>query len=324
MTPVPAPDLTAAHALLQGLIDYAGLFPPAKLGMAESARNYAAYLRSPESWMLGRFICPVSRLEEFRAATVGLLPTPSGNGAPGTPHSDSPWPISAVIDGDLDENLDAIFAFNAEHAIPARGLAVIDAAEIKIPPEKPAAAFIDESLDLMSEEVYPFFELPPGGDLRGPIAALSGADAGAKLRTGGITPDAFPPAPTVAGFLLACAAADVPFKATAGLHHPIRSEHPLTYEPGCPRGTMHGFVNVFFAAALAHAHRHERGGEQTLARILSETDPRAFRFEPGSITWNEHALDISQLGIARETFALSFGSCSFTEPVQDLRALGVV
>lgn len=333
-------SLSAAHALLQGLVDYAGLFPPARLSMADAAGNYAKYLRSPESWMLGRFICPVSRLEEFRAAAAGLLPTGgSANGsAPAhAPHAEAPWPISAIIDGDLDENLDAIFAFNAEHGQPSKGLAVIDAAEIRVPPDKPAAAFIDESLDLIPEEVFPFFEIaimPEKGqsgtaspDLRGPIAALSGADAGAKVRTGGLTPDAFPAPERLAEFLLACTAADVPFKATAGLHHPVRAEHPLTYEPGCPRGVMHGFLNLFFAAALAHANRHASAGDaarETLSRVLLEVDPRAFVFSERALAWHDFTIDSTQIALARETFALSFGSCSFDEPVADLKALRII
>lgn len=340
--------LSAFHALMQGLIDYAGLYPPAKLGMTEAVAKYASYLRSPQSWMLGRFICPVSRLEEFRAATMAHLPhnqptsrppatRPPHPGelsplAPDTHshHASEPWPISAIIDGDLDENLDAIFAFNREHAQPTKGLAVVDAIEIKVPGSgSGAAVFIDESLDLIPEEIYPFFELavlPEKGstempDLRGPIAALSGADAGAKLRSGGVTPDAFPSVDRVAEFIAHCAAADVPFKATAGLHHPVRAEHPLTYEPGCPRGVMHGFLNVFIGAAIIRTLRLDAA---SAAPILLESDPRAFSISPRSIGWRQYAVDAEQVALARETFALSYGSCSFTEPVDDLKSLGLL
>lgn len=332
--------LSALIALLQGLIDYAGLFPPAKLSMSECARNYGQYLRSPDSWMLGRFICPVSRLEEFRTAAAPLLPrresAPVQNNGSARPedmvietsgdHADQPWPISALIDGDLDENLDAVFAFNHEHAQVRNGLAVIDAVEIKVPASgggQTGAEFIDASLDLMSEDVYPFFEIPvqpDNADFRGMIAALSGADAGAKIRTGGVTPDAFPSPERVAEFILACAAADVPFKATAGLHHPVRAEHPLTYEPGCPRGIMHGFLNVFIAASAA---RTQRTDAATIAQVLAETDPRAFVFSEAAVTWRGKSIPAEALGLARETFALSYGSCSFTEPCEDLRKLGL-
>lgn len=332
------PRLTAFAALMQGLIDYAGLYPPAKLDMAEATRNYAQYLRSEQSWMLGRFICPVSRLQELRR--VGGEHFPRGSGArpngthragdmaddPGAFHASEPWPISAIIDGDVDENLDAIFAFNREHSRPQAGLAIIDAVEIKVLTEGSGPVgtdFIDSTLDLMAEEVYPFFEipvLPESADLRGLIAALSGADAGAKIRTGGVTPDAFPGAKRVAEFIVACAAADVPFKATAGLHHPVRADYPLTYEPNCPRAVMHGFLNVFVAAAAA---KTQRADAAAIAEVLAETDPRAFVFKELGIFWRGKELSAEQVGLTRETFALSYGSCSFTEPCDDLKKLGL-
>lgn len=311
----------AIHALMSGLIDYAGLFPPAKLPMAQCVENYAKYLASPESWMLGRFIMPVSRIEEFRKAAASLLPKRIDDEDP----SQAPWPISALSDGDLDEDLDAIFSFNGEHAEPRNGLAVIDAVEIKVPPTSdadpaPSVDFIENALDIMAEGVYPFFELPLGTDLRGPIAALAGADAAAKVRTGGVTPEAIPCSHRVAEFIVACAQADVPFKATAGLHHAVRAEFNLTYEKGCPRAVMHGFLNVFVAAAMIREYRLVA---EEAARILDEIDPRAFKIDEGSIAWGPGRLETEQVERARELFALSYGSCSFDEPVEELRALGL-
>jgi hypothetical protein len=307
------------HALMQGLIDYAGLFPPAKLDMPAAVRNYDHYLQSQHAWMLGRFILPVSRLEEFRKASASVLPR---NG-----DEDEPWPLSVLIDGELDENLDAIYAFNREHADESSGLAVIDAVEIKVPLENgsPLAQFVDDTLDRVPDELFPFFELPApgiaGADIRGCLAVLSDADAAAKLRTGGVTADSVPPAKNIAEFILACAGADVPFKATAGLHHAIRAEHGLTYEPNCPRSIMHGFLNVFIAAALA---KQSRISADTLARVLEERDPKAFSFSDTRLTWRDHALGMDQLEDARHGFALSYGSCSFEEPTQELTTLGLI
>ncbi len=307
-------------ALLTNLIDYAGLYPPAKLGMSAAVDNYATYLQSAQSWMLGRFIAPVSRLEEFRREARGLLPTtdpPPNEGSDFHP-AQVPWRISAIIDGDLEENLDAIFAFNHEHQQPKNGLANIDAIELKAV----SPIDIDRALDSIPEEVYPFFEIPllagqgQNADTRGFVAALSGTDAAAKIRTGGLTPDAFPPVDSIAAFLVA--AADVPFKATAGLHHPVRSEHPLTYEPNCPRGVMHGFINVFVAACIA---RSSRVTAEQLTRVLSETSPGAFRLTDDALYWQSVRVDTDQVQEAREVFATSFGSCSFEEPAEDLRAL---
>ena len=109
------------------------------------------------------------------------------------------------------------------------------------------------------------------------------------------------------------------FKATAGLHHPIRAEQPLTYEPDPPRAVMHGFVNLFLAAAFARTARADRG---LLESILSETDPTAFAFSEKTARWRDRELDTVAMSKTRESFALSYGSCSFTEPIDDVRALG--
>jgi hypothetical protein len=134
----------------------------------------------------------------------------------------------------------------------------------------------------------------------------------AKIRTGGLTPEAFPSSQDIAQFLRQCAQHGVAFKATAGLHHPIRCVRPLTYEPDAPRGTMHGFINVFMAAALLpHAEA-----------ILEEADPQAFAFDDDTASWRNHAVMTDDLARVREEFAISFGSCSFEEPVKDLQELG--
>jgi hypothetical protein len=157
-----------------------------------------------------------------------------------------------------------------------------------------------------------------GIDARAFAAALAGADAGAKIRTGGVTPEAIPACEHVANFIEAMAAAEVPVKATAGLHHAVRAMYPLTYEPNCQAAVMHGFLNVFVAACMMQAS----GGRFRHAKeLLAETDVKAIRFNRESIRWRDyeiHAMDVIR---ARESLALSFGSCSFDEPVQDIKRL---
>jgi hypothetical protein len=149
-----------------------------------------------------------------------------------------------------------------------------------------------------------------------PLEQVTGAFA--KVRTGGLTPDAIPSAETIADFLARAAARRLPFKATAGLHHPIRSLRPLTYADDSPRAVMHGFVNVFVAAACAW-HDVDR---DVLVEVLREEDPRAFAFDDDELRWRGLRLSTAQIRTARRDFAHSFGSCSFEEPVADLRALG--
>jgi hypothetical protein len=134
----------------------------------------------------------------------------------------------------------------------------------------------------------------------------------AKIRTGGLTEEAFPTPQRIAAFMRACKEHGVAFKATAGLHHPLRCVRPLTHEPNAPTGLMHGFVNFFLAAAML---------EDAVA-ILEEKDAGAFAFDDEGASWRDRRVSTEELASLRRDFAISFGSCSFEEPIADLRALG--
>ena len=152
------------------------------------------------------------------------------------------------------------------------------------------------------------------------LAALKRRGARAKVRTGGVVPEAIPEPGEVALFIVACAAACLPWKATAGLHHPVRAEQALTYEPASPRAVMHGFLNVFAAAAFARAG----AARSDLDAVLCETQASAFRFDDEGLAWRRLRATTPELAATRRDFAGSFGSCSFAEPVADLRALGIL
>jgi len=162
----------------------------------------------------------------------------------------------------------------------------------------------------------------------------------AKIRTGGVTADVFPTAEAIANFIRACAEHGVAFKATAGLHHPIRCVKPLTYEANAPRGTMHGFVNVFLAAALLRqavipsevagpgregradrASRPPSPSTSLATTLLLDDDPRSFAFDDAAGSWRGHRVATDTLADVRRNFAIAFGSCSFAEPVADLQEL---
>ena len=306
------------RTLLSGLVDYAGLFPPANLDMPTAAQHYARDLMGEFHWALGRFVCPASRLEEL--TEHGRILMPGTHGFSGyREHADlaEPWKVSAILDLPLGESLDAIDDFNQRHASEDDGLARVDSCEVKAK----SPGFIDAALDQIPEDVMPFFEIDVMGDadLRGIIASLAGHEGAAKIRCGGIEPEMIPSVDRVAEFIALCATADVRFKATAGLHHPIRAEHPLTYENNPPRAVMHGFVNVFIAAALARSGKRD---VVLLREVLEETDASAFCFDEDRVSWRDQKLDPTQLARAREAFSLSYGSCSFTEPIDDLKTLG--
>ncbi|GAB4555137.1 MAG: hypothetical protein Tsb0013_17850 [Phycisphaerales bacterium] len=307
--PTSTTPTESLRLLVDSLIDYAGLFPPSKLPMEEAVTNYASYRASDDAWMLGRFIVPVARLDEFEHAAEARLPRE---------HDDEPWPVSAIVGDDADADIERIFAFNRVHAEDHRnGLAVIDAIELR----RDDPFEIDRLMKLIPEQLTPYFELPASGENRPAITALAGTGGRAKIRCGGVTPDLFPSVEDVARFIVRCSAADVPFKATAGLHHPVRAEHALTYEDDAPRGVMHGFLNVFLCAAFVRAARLD---EQQATDILRVTDAGDFRFGPDGVRWGDKSLDNTRIAGVRESFAIGYGSCSFTEPTADLRTLGLL
>jgi hypothetical protein len=149
------------------------------------------------------------------------------------------------------------------------------------------------------------------------LDAVKKAGCFGKIRTGGLKPEAIPGPADVAAFIAACAERRLPFKATAGLHHPIRAMYPLTYEAGAPQAVMHGFLNVLMASAFAWH------GEAEIEPIISETDASAFSFDQRA-HWRNKSLGLAEIHDARLNFMHSVGSCSFDEPVADLQALGLL
>jgi len=249
--------------LLAGLIDYAGVFPPAALPLDQALANYARYRTSREAWMLGRFVLPV--------AQATLSPAER-------------WPFSAIVgEGDLD------------HMPPH-----IDSIEMKVSTQ----AQIESAAARIPKNTTAYFEIT---DLT-LLPVIRAVGARAKIRTGGITPDAFPTATQITNFLAACAKENVAFKATAGLHHPLRCHRPLTYSADGPSGWMYGFLNVFTAAVLA------RRGTTNLEQILLAE----------SLDDLPRLADPAEVATVRHDFAISFGSCSFEEPVADLKALHLI
>jgi len=292
--------LRALDALLAGLVDYAGLFPPASETMVQALQSYASYLSGPDREALGRLIVPLSRLSEFERAAADLLP--HENGA-------TPWKLS-IIASDASRAVDEITAFNRRHA---DGSAVIDVVELKAS----APSEIERQRAVLPDSLTSYFELPLDGDIPAMFETLARVGARAKIRTGGVTADAFPPADAIIDFITASYRKGVPFKATAGLHHPVRGVYRLTYERESASGTMYGFLNVFLAASLIATN----GRREDARALLEETEPSAFSFSDDAIVWRGHRFEAEQIRASRREFAISFGSCSFREPVDELENL---
>jgi hypothetical protein len=293
--------MNAIQTLLHQSIDYAGLFPPAGLGMSAAVENYRRYKEGADAWALGRFIVPASRLAEFAAVAAARLPDQDGV---------QPWPLSVLVGPDFARDLEQIAAFERNEEATT-GRLTVDAVEAKTD----ELSTIEEVARQLSGRLLAYFELPSERDPTDLLTAIARHGARAKVRTGGVTPQAFPSAVALARFILACTRTKVPFKATAGLHHALRAEYPLTYEEGSGKAVMFGFLNLFLATALVRQGITER---ETCA-ILEESSPNAFRVENGAISWRNHRLPQDVLQQARESL-VSFGSCSFTEPIAELQS----
>jgi hypothetical protein len=301
---------SSLRLLLAHSIDYAGSFPPCSLVLERALANHSQYIRSPDAWMLGAFVLKV---DDFTAAKEHLL------------QFDPQHPLSVSALGPKTENaatfravfpkvISAIQSFSAHNV----DLVAVNQLEMLLPP--------DVDLDLLRYarsfvgELISFWEAPVEGAAR-TIALLAEHNSetdsmafGYKLRTGGVTADAFPTSAQIAKALVLPADYQVPVKFTAGLHHPVRQFRDEV------QTKMHGFLNVMGAAVLAAEHRWD---ERQTARMLEDENADSFSFGEEFFSWREWKIDLDRLE-ARRKFVTSFGSCSFDEPREDLRSLGLL
>ena len=271
--------------------------------MREALENYASYRSGEDRSALGRFIVPISRLRELEEKGSDLMPEGPGS---------EPWHLSVLVADDVRRAGEEMVDFNRRHRSGSTVRALIDVAELKAG----AVDQINRQRTELPDFVTAYFEIPIKGDVSPLVRAISRAGARAKVRTAGVTPESIPTADEIIDFIAACHAQSVPFKATAGLHHPVRGSYRLTYEPDSPVGTMYGYLNVFIASALLHAGESRK----TAIAALEETDPHGFVFDDDAIVWRNKRITSDQLEAARQ-FATSFGSCSFREPIDELRPL---
>jgi hypothetical protein len=303
--------LPPVRAAFERLIDYAGLFPPAALDERAALDEYDATVAGPNEWLVGRFVAPLSRLE-----TLAVLRD-----------AERPLPVTLILDVDRDARawFDSLSAAAAHAgAIRREGAEIaIQALEIPLPPvqaarESPDAPIVQASALLERTPLRglpAYLELPPsmsGERLDTAMSALARTGMHAKLRCGGTAADAFPSVESVAEFIEAAARHGVAFKATAGLHHPVRHVDATT------GFTMHGFFNLLVAAALA-----SDVSVGDLAGVVAEEDPQAFSFDRTSLRWRDRHVDIGELGRMRAKAFHGYGSCSVQEPVDDLTGMGV-
>ena len=288
---MPAASL---RALLAHSIDYAGMFPPCSLGLDSALRNQAEYVLSPDEWMLGAFVLPAEQFD----ATKQLL---SQFDAQHPLRIAALGPKTASANGFLEalDDADAAIRSLSRHNVD---LISISHLEMFLPKEVDVAS-LNEARSIVGD-LPVFWEAPPDRAEQ-TIALLaefnSDADSptfGYKLRTGGVTADAFPTSMQIAKALVTPATHQLPLKFTAGLHHPLRQYREEV------ETKMHGFLNVLGAAVLAAEHRWD--ASQT-ATMLDEENADSFSFTDDFFAWREWRIDTKRLQYRRR-FVASFGS----------------
>ena len=279
---------TKSEIMLEGFIDYAGLYPPASLDMQSVVNNWSSFQQLDDSWMLARLIIPASKLDEFKECAKDVFPS----------SEDEMWQLSVLLppvsSGKFESAVQATIDFNMESCG-----AVANVVEFKASTTEE----IDSAFSILHDDLFPFIELPIEEDPRGLIACLSGSIAGAKVRTGGVTPDLYPSSNQLARFIHSCAVAGQAFKATAGMHHPCQHKNETV-------GVLeYGFLSVLQATAAASIHNATVG---EVENILNGSEPNLSAFKE------------SQLEQIRAELFNSLGTCSFEEPRNDLRKMGLL
>jgi hypothetical protein len=298
------------RALLAHSIDYAGMFPPCSLGLDPALGNQAGYVRSRDAWMLGAFVLSAEQFD----ATKQLL---SQFDAQHPLRVAALGPKTASADAFLEalEEADAVIRSLSRHNVDLVSMSHLE----MFLPHDVEVALLKEARSILGD-LPVFWEAPPDRAEQ-TIALLaefnSDADSatfGYKLRTGGVTPDAFPTSIQIAKALVTPATHQLPIKFTAGLHHPLRQYREEV------QTKMHGFLNVLGAAVLAAEHRWDTN--QT-AIMIEDENADSFSFADDFFAWREWRIDTKRLQYRRR-FVVSFGSCSFDEPRDDLRALNLL
>src|SRR6476646_10849273 len=307
----PMAEIVASlRALLVRSIDYAGMFPPCQLELEAALKNQAQYLRSTDAWMLSAFVLPV---KQFGAAKQLLT------------EFDPIHPLQVSALGPKTENAADFCAALAKTDAAIRSLSAHNVDLVSV---NQLEMFLPDDVDSqsLSEARSTLGSLPtvleaPSSRAEQAIALVaelnSNADSptfGYKLRTGGVTADAFPTSAQIAQALVTAATHQLPIKFTAGLHHPIRQFRDEV------KTKMHGFLNVLGAAVLSA--EHQWAADQAVT-MLEDEDPRLFSFTDDFFAWRDWKIDTERLQYRRK-FVRSFGSCSFDEPRDDLRALNLL
>jgi hypothetical protein len=286
-------------ALFAGLIDDAAVFPPGNASVPEAVRRHREHRSAWFAPLIGPLV-----VRDTELAQVSRAVTDSTAGAEGEADREA-LAVSVVI----SSGAGGLVAL-ARRDLP--GLTIV-AAEIALRDLDDLAGnagrVVAAAEELDPDEVSVFVEVPYGHGFIGAVEVIEAASLLGKIRTGGLEPDAFPTADQLAQQLSVLIEADLPFKATAGLHRAWPNR--VTDERGQTLH-QHGFLTLLMAVEALI----DGAGTDAAVDLLQLDDPgRIFTALQG---WDEPAA-----ARVRRRFR-SFGCCGVTEPVDDLVALGLL
>ncbi|MBD0292755.1 MAG: hypothetical protein ICV70_04165 [Jiangellaceae bacterium] len=277
----------STSALVTALVDDAALFPPGNAPMAQAVPDHLAHLTSWYAPVVGPFLCPASRVPEAAAATPG------------------PINVRIVADTGIGGISPAVDTLASDDRLRLAGVEVPLPAEAPEAAARRAVAALDAALGGPDESKPGYVEPARAPGWRAALEVLAESGYLAKLRTGGVTPDAFPHEAEVAEFVLGCLDLGVAFKCTAGLHRAVRH----TADDGTEQ---HGFLNVILAVAAGV----DGADAASVTAVLAERDK-------DNVSNQLRGLDERRAGSVRR-WLTSFGSCIVIEPVEDLLAFGLI
>ncbi len=272
-------------AAWSGLVDDAAVFPP---GDAELPDAITAYAARSETWyadLVGPLVVKDTQLPEVPPEVPVSVVLTGGAGA-----------VAGV----------ATLATRRGHRLVALEAAVRDLDDPAGNVRRITAAVDAARADGGITETQVYVELPQAQPTPAWLAAadaVADAEVSLKFRTGGPEAHLFPDATTLASWIDAALDRETAFKCTAGLHHALRHrDHDTGFE-------HHGFLNVLLATRRAF----DGGSVTEVAEVLDDDYPNDL----------VALARTSDLAGARRWFT-SFGSCSVTEPLDDLVALGLL
>ena len=299
------------HYFLDRLIDYAGLFPPAKLDIEHSLANYADYIKSKDEWMISQFIIPVFQLREISEQLMEK-------------YSEEYPLVLSLISGDISNEIETVNQFLKMYG----NSSIFKGYESRILNLSELPQSLESSYQLGKNQKLnfnSFYELPPSDnwvtDMNKAVSIISefnvkhNANIGFKLRCGGVDSHMFPNVENIVHTILLCRDLNLPMKFTAGLHHPIRSYSESV------KTKMYGFFNIFIGGMIAHKFSLE---PDALISILIDENPKNFTFNENGLNWKSFSVSNSEIQKYRKESFISYGSCSFHEPKEDLQQLGLL